>query len=405
MNINLKHIQAARELIQNRIPNTPCSVSSALSEITGTEIVLKFENKQFTGSFKDRGALVKLLSLDSEVRKRGVIAMSAGNHAQAVAYHCQKLEIPATIVMPNNTPNVKVRKTRSFGAEVLLYGKDFYEASEYTKELESKRRLTLIHPYNDIKIISGQGTIALEMLEDYPDLDVLIIPIGGGGLAAGNAVAAKGIRKDIKIIGVQTANFPSMYKTIRGEDVVCKSSTLADGIAIKKAGELTLPIITEYVDEIILVDEKEIEEAILIFLESEKSVVEGAGAVGLAAILNNKESFKGRKIGLIISGGNIDLLPLSSIIQRGLARTHRLARLKIIIPDVPGSLSDITELLGNSNANIIEVRHQRAFTNLSLKSAEVEFVIQTLGADHLKEIIKTIKKAKYDVSLADIEVF
>lgn len=405
MNINLKHIQAARELIQNRIPNTPCSVSLALSEITGTEIVLKFENKQFTGSFKDRGALVKLLSLDSDVRKRGVIAMSAGNHAQAVAYHCQKLEIPATIVMPNNTPNVKVRKTRSFGAEVLLYGKDFYEASEYTKRLEAKRKLTLIHPYNDIKIISGQGTIALEMLEDYPDLDVLIIPIGGGGLAAGNAVAAKGIKQDIKIIGVQTANYPSMYKAIKGEDVVCKSSTLADGIAIKKPGELTLPIITEYVDEIILVDEKEIEEAVLIFLETEKSVVEGAGAVGLAAILNNKERFKGRKIGLIISGGNIDLLPLSSIIQRGLARTHRLARLKIIIPDVPGSLSDITELLGNSNANIIEVRHQRAFTNLSLKSAEVEFVIQTLGSDHLKEIIKTIKKAKYDVSLADIEVF
>jgi len=307
--------------------------------------------------------------------------------------------------MPKNTPNVKVRKTRSFGAEVLLYGKDFYEASEYTKQLESKRKLTLIHPYNDIKIISGQGTVALEMLEDYPDLDVLIIPIGGGGLAAGNAIAAKGIRKDIKIIGVQTANFPSMYMSIKGEDVVCKSSTLADGIAIKKPGELTLPIITEYVDEIILVDEKEIEKAILIFLETEKSVVEGAGAVGLAAILNNKESFKGRKIGLIISGGNIDLLPLSSIIQRGLARTQRLARLKIIIPDVPGSLSDITELLGNSNANVIEVRHQRAFTNLSLKSAEVEFVIQTLGSDHLKEIIKTIKKAKYDVSLADIEVF
>jgi threonine dehydratase len=405
LNIKLKNIQAARQSIRNRIVKTPCSASLALSEITGTETVLKFENKQFTGSFKDRGALLKLLSLNTELKKRGVIAMSAGNHAQAVAYHSQKLGIPATIVMPKNTPNMKVRKTRSFGAEVLLYGKDLNEASEYTMQLVSKRNLTLIHPYDDIKIICGQGTVALEMLEDYPDLDVLVIPIGGGGLAAGNAIAAKGIKKDIKIIGVQTKNYPSMYKAIKGEDIVCKSSTLADGIAVKNPGELTLPIIREYVDEIILVDEKEIEEAVLTFLEIEKSVVEGAGAVGLAAMLQNKEHFEGKKTGLVISGGNIDLLPLSSIIQRGLARTHRLARLKIIIPDVPGSLSDITELLGNSNANIIEVRHQRAFTNLSLKSAEVEFVIQTLGSDHLEEIIQTIKNAEYDVFLEDIEVF
>ena len=404
MNINLKNIQAARQLIQNKVPKTPCSLSLALSEITGTETVLKFENKQFTGSFKDRGALVKLLSLNSKQKKRGVIAMSAGNHAQAVAYHCQRLEIPATIVMPINTPNVKVRRTRSFGAEVLLHGKDFYEASEYTKELVSNRKLTLIHPYDDIKIIEGQGTIALEMLEDYPDLDVLVIPIGGGGLAAGNAIAAKEIKKDIKIVGVQTKNYPAMYKAVRGEDIVCKTSTLADGIAVKTPGELTLPIIRKYVDEILLVDEKEIEEAVLTFLEIEKSVVEGAGAVGLAAMLKNKKHFRGKKTGLIISGGNIDLLALSSIIQRGLARTERLARLKIILPDVPGSLSDITELLGNSNANIIEVRHQRAFTNLSLKSAEVEFVIQTLGSDHLKQIIQAIKNAKYDVYLADSEV-
>lgn len=405
MSITLKNIQQARHIIKDRVLNTPCSVSLALSKLTGTETILKFENKQFTGSFKDRGALVKLLSLDDKTKKQGVIAMSAGNHAQAVAYHSKSLDIPATIVMPINTPNVKVRKTQSFGAEVVLHGKDLFEAGQYTKKLMSEKNLTLIHPYNDEKIISGQGTIALEMLEDYPDLDVLVVPIGGGGLISGNAIAAKAIKQDIKIIGVQTENYPSMYKAVKAEEAVFQSSSIADGIAVKTPGSLTLEIIRDLVDEIVLVSEIEIEEAVLTLLEIEKSVVEGAGAVGLAAMLQDKEKFSDKKTGLILSGGNIDLLVLSSIIQRGLARTHRLARLKIIIPDVPGSLSDVTELLGNSNANIIEVRHQRAFTNLSLKSAEVEFVIQTLGTDHLEEIIKTIKDADYDVHLEDIEVF
>lgn len=405
MSIKLNDIQQARHIIKDRVLNTPCSVSLALSKLTGTETILKFENKQFTGSFKDRGALVKLLSLDDKTKKQGVIAMSAGNHAQAVAYHSKSLDIPATIVMPINTPNVKVRKTQSFGAEVVLHGKDLFEAGQYTKKLVSEKNLTLIHPYNDEKIISGQGTIALEMLEDYPDLDVLVVPIGGGGLISGNAIAAKAIKQDIKIIGVQTENYPSMYKAVKAEEAVFQSSSIADGIAVKTPGSLTLEIIRDLVDEIVLVSEIEIEEAVLTLLEIEKSVVEGAGAVGLAAMLQDKEKFSDKKTGLILSGGNIDLLVLSSIIQRGLARTHRLARLKIIIPDVPGSLSDVTELLGNSNANIIEVRHQRAFTNLSLKSAEVEFVIQTLGTDHLEEIIKTIKDADYDVHLEDIEVF
>lgn len=405
MNINIEQIEHARQLISGRVPKTPCFVSQVLSEITGTETVLKLESKQHTGSFKDRGALVKLLSLDEHAKKRGVVAMSAGNHAQAVAYHCQKLGVPATIVMPKYTPNVKVRKTQSYGAEVVLYGNDLYEATQLTKQLESEKGLTLIHPYNDTKIITGQGTIALEMLEDFPDLDVLVIPVGGGGLAAGNAIAAKGIKKHINIIGVQAKNYPSMYMAVKGKEAVFQSSTLADGIAVKTPGDLTLNIIKDYVDEIILVDENEIEEAVLVFLEIEKSVVEGAGAVGLASMLANKKKFRGKKTGLIVSGGNIDLLALSSIIQRGLARTHRLARLKIIIPDVPGSLSDVTKLLGNANANIIEVRHQRAFTNLSIKSAEVEFVIQTLGSDHLEQIIKTIEDAGYDVYLEDIEMF
>ncbi|NIX14432.1 MAG: threonine ammonia-lyase, partial [Candidatus Dadabacteria bacterium] len=330
MSITLKNIQQARHIIKDRVLNTPCSVSLVLSKLTGTETVLKFENKQFTGSFKDRGALVKLLSLDDKTKKRGVIAMSAGNHAQAVAYHSKSLDIPATIVMPINTPNVKVRKTQSFGAEVVLHGKDLFEAGQHTKKLVSEKNLTLIHPYNDERIISGQGTIALEMLEDYPDLDVLVVPIGGGGLISGNAIAAKAINQDIQIIGVQTENYPSMYKAVKEEEAVFQSSSIADGIAVKTPGSLTLEIIKNFVDEIVLVSEIEIEEAVLTLLEIEKSVVEGAGAVGLAAMLQDKEKFSGKKTGLVLSGGNIDLLVLSSIIQRGLARTHRLARLKII---------------------------------------------------------------------------
>jgi len=405
LNITLQDIKQARDLLKNRVPKTPCWKSPVISELTGAEVFLKYENKQFTGSFKDRGSLIKLISLSSKEKERGVIAMSAGNHAQAVAYHTQKLEIPATIVMPKSTPNVKVRKTQSYGAEVILYGNDFSEASEHTSELVLSKGLTLIHPYDDEKIIEGQGTISLEMLEDHPDLEVLIIPIGGGGLISGNSIAAKGINKNIKIIGVQTENFPTMYQAVKGNQIICKPNTLADGIAIKRPGDLTLPIIKQYVDEIMLVGEKEIEESVLIFLELESSVVEGAGAVGLAAMLNNREKFKDKKVGLIISGGNIDLLALSSIIQRGLARSKRLARLKIIIPDVPGALSDITELLGDNNANIIEVSHQRAFTNLSLRSAEVEFVIQTLGIDHLNEIINKIKVVGYEVSLEDRDVY
>jgi threonine dehydratase len=307
--------------------------------------------------------------------------------------------------MPKHTPNVKVRKTQSYGAEVILYGNDFSEASEYTNELILKKGLTLIHPYDDEEVIKGQGTIVLEMLKDYPDIDIFIIPVGGGGLISGNSISAKSINREIEILGVQTKNYPSMYQALKGENIKCGSSTIADGIAVKKPGNITLPIIKEYVNEIILVDEKEIEESVLIYLESESSVVEGAGAAGLAAVIADKNRFMGKKVGLIISGGNIDLLPLSSIIQRGLARSKRLARLKIVIPDIPGSLSDITELLGNKNANIIEVRHQRAFTNLSLRSAEVEFVIQTLGSEHLKEVIEAIKNSDYQVIVTDHNIY
>jgi threonine dehydratase len=288
--------------------------------------------------------------------------------------------------MPRFTPNVKVENTRAFGAEVLLRGEDFDEAREFTQTRAVQKGLTLIHPYDDEKIIAGQGTIALEMLKDFPDLDALLVAIGGGGLITGNCIAARGIKPDIKIYGVQAQRFPSMYQAAKGLPVSCENSTIAEGIAVKTPGTLTLPVIKKSVDTIFLVDEDEIEAAVLLLLEVEKTVVEGAGAVGLAALIKHRKRFQGKKVGLILSGGNIDFITLSSIIQRGLARSGRLVRLIVGIPDTPGALSEITRILGESNANIIEIRHQRAFSTLSLKTAEVEFVIQTLGKTHITEI-------------------
>jgi threonine dehydratase len=402
--ITLTDIREAADLIAPGIEQTPCAHSLTLSEITGAEVFLKFENLQFTGAFKERGALFKLLSLTPEERKAGVVAMSAGNHAQAVAYHAQRLGIPAVIVMPRFTPNVKVEHTRAFGAEVVLYGADLEEASAFTLEIGRERGLTLVHPYDDKKIIAGQGTIALEMLETYPDLEVIFVPIGGGGLIAGVAIAAKSVRPDIEIVGVETANFPSMLQTMRGLLFECGRATIAEGIAVKKPGQITLALVTEWVDEILLVDEDAIEASVLMLLEVEKTVVEGAGAVGLAALLNNRERFKGRKIGLILSGGNIDLLVLSSIIQRGLVRSGRLVRLRVSVPDMPGALAEVTQLLGNTEANIVEIRHQRAFTNLSLSLAEVEFVLHTRGLEHVHQIRETLARAQYRVYLPDRDV-
>jgi threonine dehydratase len=401
--ISIQDIYRAAESIAGIVVKTPCVGSKTLSKITGAHVILKFENHQFTASFKDRGALVKLLTLSSKQRTAGIVAMSAGNHAQAVAYHAQRLGIPASIIMPRTTPNVKVERTQAFGAEVILYGNGLDEAFEFAKKHARKQGLQLIHPYNDRHIIAGQGTIAIEMLEAFPDIDLLVIPIGGGGLIAGNAIAAKAIRPDIRIIGVQSARFPSMLKAIKGEPVYCGASTIAEGIAVKEPGSLTLPVVQEFVDDILTVEDEEIEDAVLLLLNVEKTVVEGAGAAGLAVLLNNSERFKGKKVGLILSGGNIDLFILSSIIQRGLVHSGRLVRLNIGIPDTPGALAEITRLLGENNANIIEVRHQRAFTNLSLQLAEVEFVLQTLGRDHVLNILDIIKDANYKASLLDIE--
>ena len=401
MTVRLENIQEAAEAIRGEIVRTPCTRSRTLSEITGADIRLKFENHQFTASFKDRGALVKLLSLSPEERKAGVIAMSAGNHAQAVAYHAQKLEISSTIVMPRPTPNIKVQSTQAFGAEVILHGQGLDEATQLTRELAQEKGLILIHPYDDEKIIAGQGTVALEMLETYSDLEVLLVPIGGGGLISGCAIAAKGIRPDIEVLGVQTERFPAMQQAFQGAPIECGRTTIAEGIAVKEPGGLTLPLVQEFVDEILLVEEGEIEKAVLLLLEVEKTVVEGAGAVGLTAILEHRARFEGRKVGLILSGGNIDLLVLSSIIQRGLARSGRLVRLRVGIPDIPGTLAEISRIFGEVNANIIEVRHQRAFTNLSLRVAEVEFVVQALGTDHVREILEKLRSVDYDASVLD----
>ena len=348
---------------------------------------LKFENHQFTASFKERGALNKLASLTEAQRQRGVIAASAGNHAQGVAHHAARLGIPNVIVMPRYTPNVKIEMTRRHGADVVLFGDDFDEAKAYAFELAEQRGLVFVHPYDDEKVIAGQGTIALEMLNQQPQLDTLAIAIGGGGLISGIATAAKALKPDIDVVGVQTARFASMYAAIHDAAANFGPSTIAEGIAVKEPGVLTRAIVEALVSDILLVDEGDIEEAIVMLLEIEKTVVEGAGAVSLAALMRHRDRFAGRKVGLVLCGGNIDPLMLAEIIQRGMVRSGRLARIKVELRDLPGALAKITSVIAESNANIEEVHHQRAFTNLPVQSAEVEFVLKTRNAAHIDEIV------------------
>ncbi len=331
--------------IRGSVLDTPCLHSRTLSEITGAEVYIKFENLQFTASFKERGALNKLLSLTAAQRKKGVIAASAGNHAQGVAYHARRLGIRAAIVMPRHTPSVKVERTRAFGAEVVLEGENYDEANAFAQRLKRRRGLQYIHAYDDRKVIAGQGTIALEMLAQQPDLDVLVVPIGGGGLIAGMATAAKGIRPKIRIVGVQAERFPSMYCAVKGGKPQFGLNTIAEGIAVREPGKLTLPIVRKLVDDIVLVGEGDIEQAIVMLLEIEKTVAEGAGAAGLAALLRHRRRFAGRKVGLVLCGGNIDPLVLSSIIERGMARSGRLARLAVELRDLPGELARVTACL------------------------------------------------------------
>jgi threonine dehydratase len=399
MPVSLEDIRAAAAAIAGAIVDTPCLWSRTLSEITGAQVLLKFENHQFTASFKERGALFKLLSLTGEQRARGVIAASAGNHAQGVAYHARRLGIPAVIVMPRYTPAVKVETTRAFGAEVVLEGALFDDARAHAARLADQRGLTMVHPYDDEKVMAGQGTIALEMLAAHPELDVLIVPIGGGGMISGMALAATGIKPGIEVVGVQTERFPSMYCALKGVTPEFGNTTIADGIAVKSPGRLTLPMVRELVSDVLLVDEGDIEQAVVLLLEIEKTVVEGAGAVGLACLLRYRERFAGRNVGLVLCGGNIDPLMLSDIIERGMVRSGRLTRLQVELRDLPGSLAEVTACLAQANANIEEVHHQRAFTHAPVRTAEVDFVLETRGHEHVQQVIEALARAGFTARL------
>jgi threonine dehydratase len=390
----LQDIQAAAQRLQGQILNTPCVESRTLSDIVGAQVFLKFENLQFTASFKERGACNKLTDLAAS-GTRGVIAMSAGNHAQGVAYHAQRLGLQALIVMPRFTPGVKIERTRSFGAEVVLFGDTLEEARAHAFALAEERSLSFVHPYDDNAIIAGQGTVALEMLDAVPDLDTLVVAIGGGGLLAGMAVAARARKPGIDIVGVQAQRFPSMINAIRGTQHPLGSSTIAEGIAVASAGLLTREIIAREVNDLLLVDEGDIEQAVLMLLEIEKTLVEGAGAAGLAAMIRHPQRFRGKRVGLVLSGGNIDPLLLAAIIERGMVRAGRLARLRVSARDVPGVLARITATVAAAGANIDEVHHQRAFTMLAAQNVDIELVLQTRSRAHLAQVLTALHEAGF----------
>ena len=393
--LTLADIRAAAERLRGEIIDTPCMPSRTLSAMTGCEVFLKFENLQFTASFKERGALNKMAQLTPAERASGVLAVSAGNHAQGVAYHAQRMQIPATIVMPRFAPAVKVERTRGFGANVVLEGDTFDDARAHGLQLARERGLTLVHPFDDLAVMAGQGTIGLEMLAQQPQIDTLLVAIGGGGLISGVATAARALRPDIEVIGVQTERFPAAWNAMHGHQQASAQATIADGIAVKVPGALTLPLIRERVNDVLLVGEDDIEQAILMLLEIEKTVVEGAGGVGLAALMKHSARFKGRRVGLVLSGGNIEPLVLAEIIERGMVKSGRLARLRLDVRDVPGALADVATLLGKLGANIDEVQHQRAFSSLSVERAQIEVVVQTRGVAHIETILTAMRAQGY----------
>ena len=397
--IELQDIERAAQRLHGQLLNTPFVASQTLSDITGAQVFLKFENLQFTASFKERGACNKLAQLTEAQAAAGVIAMSAGNHAQGVAYHAQCLKMRAVIVMPRFTPGVKVERTRGFGAEVILHGDTLDEARNYAVTMAEQQGLTFVHPYDDEAIAAGQGTVALEMLREVPDLDTLVVAVGGGGLIAGMATVAKALRPSIEVVGVQTARFPAMVNAIKGTSHPQGNSSIAEGIAVASPGKITREVIAKRVDDMVLVDEGDIEQALVMLLEVEKTLVEGAGAAGLAALLKYPERFKGRRIGLVLCGGNIDPLLLAAIIERGMVRAGRLARIRVSARDIPGSLARITATVAEAGANIDEVHHQRAFTTLSAQNVEVELVIQTRGHAHVADVIAVLCTAGFDAKV------
>ena len=395
----LQDIRDAAERLRGQVLATPFLESRTLSAITGARVFLKFENLQFTASFKERGACNRLALLTPEERARGVVAMSAGNHAQGVAYHAQRLGVRAVIVMPRFTPGVKVERTRGFGAEVVLHGDTLEQARAHADALAAREGLVFVHPYDDPAVIAGQGTLGLEMLQAEPDLDTLVIAVGGGGLIAGIATAARALRPDIEIVGVQTLRFAAMYDAVKGTHHPPGRSTIAEGIAVGRPGQLTRQIVRELVDDLMLVDEGDIEQAIVMLLEIEKTLVEGAGAAGLAALLKEPQRFAGRRVGLVLCGGNIDPLLLSSIIERGMVRAGRLVRIQLAARDAPGVLARITTLVAEAGANIDEVHHQRAFSGLSAQGVEVELVLQTRNAAHVQEVLQRLRGAGFEAEV------
>jgi threonine dehydratase len=394
-------VRRAAAAIAGAVARTPTIAAPALSELADAEVYLKLETLHRTGSFKERGALNKLLTLDAARRRAGVVAMSAGNHAQGVAYHARRLGIPATIVMPEGTPFIKIDRTEAFGAPVVLKGDSLVAAREAADALAREREAVLVHPYDDPDIIAGQGTIALEILADCPDLDTLVVPIGGGGLISGIAVAAKALNAEIEIVGVQSTLYPSMYRLLRGDDPgsPAAAATLAEGIAVKEPGRLTRDIVKALVSEIRLVDEVMLEAAVEILLDRQKLVVEGAGAAGLAAVLAAPERFRGRRVGIVITGGNMDARLLASILMRGLVREGRLVRLRCELPDVPGALSRLSGVVGKHAGNIVEVHHQRLFHDTSVKRAELDVVVETQNRRHVEVLIAALVAAGFPTHL------
>ena len=395
-------VRAAHARIRDSIVRTPTLVSKTLSALVGATVYLKFENLQFTAAYKERGALNTLLLLSEEAKARGVIAASAGNHAQGLAYHANRLGVPATIVMPTTTPTVKVVQTEGHGATVVLHGATFDAAYAHARELEAERGYTFVHPFDDPRTIAGQGTVAIEMLEDVPTIDTLVVPIGGGGLISGMATVARAADHPVTVIGVQAELFPSMYNKLRHADLPIGGDTLAEGIAVKQPGGLTQQLVETLVDDILLVSERNLEESVSLLLQIEKTVVEGAGAAGLAALLANKARFAGKTVGIVLCGGNIDTRLLANVLLRDLARSGRLARLRIRLQDQPGALYNVARIFDQERVNILELAHQRIFTNLPAKGLSLDVECETRDRAHLERLLAAIETAGYNVQLIEL---
>lgn len=397
--VTLDDIKRAAALLEGQVVRTPTHYSGPLSDLTGAEIYLKLETLQHTGSFKDRGAFVKLSSLTEEQKENGVIAMSAGNHAQGVAYHAKRLGIPATIVMPEGTPFTKVARTQAHGARVILHGDNINAAEPYAKDLAEEENLTFVHPYADAHIVAGQGTIGLEFLEDVPDLDTIVVPIGGGGIISGIATAVKSINPSIRIVGVEAALYPSMYQIINGLEPRMGGDTVAEGIAVKTPGEINIEITRRLVDDILLVDEPALEAAVQTMLETGKVMTEGAGAAPLAAVQTHSGQFAGKKVGMMVCGSNIDSRILAGILMRGMFRAYRLARIRVSIKDAAGSLAKVADHIGQTGGNIVEVQHQRMFYNVPVKNAELDIMVETRDHDHIQTILTRLNAAGFKSKL------